>query len=146
MSGKPTPIHQLVQSAIEKGHALEAKDIRVLRAQHKKSITLIKSIFWVGIAVFNMFLFVPLPFEINRKFAIVAAFLALLIAIVVPLLWLKKHQVSLELLQVSNQPLSKKNVNDVGRVYIDQVKRQDRPFVNVEFELLEGSKHSARAD
>jgi len=146
MSDKPSAIHGLVQNAIDNGNALEAKDIRALRAQSKKAVTLIKGVFWAGIAVFNLVLFVPLPFEVNRTFALVVAFLALVVAIIVPILGLKKHQVNLELLQVSKEPLNKKSVNDAGRVYIDQVKKQDRPFVNVEFALLQGSKWSDRTD
>lgn len=140
MIDKLTPIHQLVQNAIGEGRALEAKDIRALRAQSKKAITLIKGVFWVGIAVFNLLLFVPLPFAVNRTFAVVVALLALLAAVIVPILGLKKHQVNLELLKVNQAPINKKSVNDSGRVYLDQVRKQDRPLVNVEFELLEGSK------
>lgn len=146
MRDKDTPIHQRVKSAIDQGKALEAKDIRALRAQSKKAVTLIKGTFWVGIAVFNLLLFVPLSFELNRTFAIVVACLALVTAIVVPLIGLKKHQVNLHLLQVCKDPLNKKSLNAAGRVYIDQVKKQDRPIVQAEFELLEGGKWDAGAD
>jgi hypothetical protein len=46
----------------------------------------------------------------------------------------------LELLKVNKEPLKKKTASEAGRVYIDKVKNQDRPFVNVEYELLYGSK------
>lgn len=146
MSDKANPIHLIIKEAIDKGTALEAKDIRKLRAQIKKSIVLFKSVFWVGIAIFNLALWAPLPAEINKTLLYVIAFVALVIAIVVPIAGLKKHQVNLELLKVTKQALKRKTVSEAGRVYIEQVKKQDRPFVNGEFEALEGSKWAGKKE
>ncbi len=140
MSDQVNPIKQIVQQAIDQGTALEAKDVRALRARSKKAILLFKSVFWGGIVIFNLALWGPLPVEINRSLLYLFALVALVVAIVVPIIGLKKHQMNLELLRVASQHPKKKTASDKGRVYIDQVRQQDRPFVNAEFELLEGSK------
>ena len=145
MSNKINPIHQIVQEAIDQGKALEAREIRALRAQSKKAVTLFKSTFWVGIAIFNLALWAPLPIQINKMLLYVIAFVALVIALVVPILGLRKHQVNLELLKVSKETPKKKTASEAGRTYIDEVKKQDRPFVNAEFECLEGGKWSGMA-
>ena len=146
MSHKTNQMHQLVKKAIDNGIALEAKDIRELRAKSKKASTLFKSVFWVGIVVFNMALWLPLPIEVNSTVLYIVAFLALVIAVVVPIFGLKKHQVNLELLKVTTQALKKKTASEAGKVYINKVKNQDRPFIVAEFELLNGSKWSAKAE
>ena len=143
MSDKINPIHQIVKEAIDKGVALEAKEVRELRGQSKKAIVVFKSVFWAGIVIFNLALWVPLPMVVNKTILYGVAFLALIIAVVVPILGLKKHQVSLELLKVTKQPLKKRTASDAGKAYIDQVKKQDRPFIIAEFEALEGSKWTA---
>ena len=65
MRNKISPIHQIVKDAIDKGKALEAREIRALRAESKKAVTLFKSTFWVGIAIFNLALWAPLPMQIS---------------------------------------------------------------------------------
>ena len=146
MSEKINPIQQIVKEAIGNGVALEAKDIRELRAESQKAVSLFKSVFWVGIIIFNLVLWVPLPFEINKTILYVGAFVALLIALVVPIFGMRKHQVSLELLKVNKEVLKKKTASVAGKAYIDQVKKQERPFVNVEFELLAGSKWAENSE
>ena len=146
MSNKINPIHQIVKEAIDKGKALETREIRALRAQSKKAVTLFKSTFWVGIVIFNLSLWAPLPIQINKTLLYVISFVALVVALVVPILGLRKYQVNLELLKVTKETPKKKTASEAGRVYIDQVKKQERPFVNAEFELLEGGKWSAKAE
>ena len=68
------------------------------------------------------------------------------IALNVPVLGLRKHQMNLELLKVNKQAFKKKTVNATGRLYMEKVKWQDRPFINAEFELLDGSKWSGTPD
>jgi hypothetical protein len=140
MRNKINPIEQLVKDAINKGKPLTVKEIKTLREESKKASTIFKSIFWVGIVVFNLALWVPLPIQVDQTLLYLVAFIALVIALAVPLPGLRKHQVSLELLKVNKQSLKKKTTSQEGRVYIDKVKQLDRPFINVEFELLEGSK------
>ena len=146
MSKKANPIHQVVAAAIKDGRALSVKEIRDLRAQSEKASTLLKSIFWVGLIIFNLALWVPLPFVINKTLLYVIACVALVIALAVPIPGLRKHQVNLELLKVNKQPLKKKTASEAGRVYIDQVKQLVRPFINAEFELLDGSKWAEKTE
>ena len=145
MSNKINPIHQIVQEAIDKGKALGVSEIRALRAQSKKAVTLFKSTFWVGIVIFNLSLWAPLPIQINKTLLYVISFVALVVALVVPILGLRKHQVNLELLKVTKETPKRKTASEAGRVYIDRVKKQERPFVNAEFELLEGGKWAGKA-
>ena len=125
---------------------LTVQEIRTLREESRKASTLFKSIFWVGIVIFNLALWVPLPFQVNQGLLYLIAFAALVVAIAVPLPGLRKHQVSLDLLKVNKQPLKKKTANEAGRAYIDKVKQQDRPFIQAEFVLLDGSKWENKAD
>jgi len=140
MRSKINPIEQFVKDAINKRTPLTVTEIKALRAESQKASTIFKSIFWGGIVIFNLALWVPLPIQINQTLLYLIAFVALVVALAVPLPRLRKHQVSLELLKVNKQGLKKKTASEAGRVYIDQVKQQDRPFINAEFELLDGSK------
>ncbi len=144
MSEKVNPVQQIVKEALDKGKALQAKEIRALRAQSKKAVTLFKSTFWIGIVIFNLALWAPLPIQISKTALYVVAFVVLIIALVVPIIGLRKHHVSLELLKVTKEVPKKKTASEVGRIYIDQVKKQERPFVNAEFELLEGGKWAGK--
>jgi hypothetical protein len=142
MSDRRSQLHEQFQNAIDRGDALVANDIRAMRARSKKAIFICKSTFWIGIALFNLFLWVPLPIVVSRTLLLAAAFICLLAAVVVPLIGLKKHQLYLELLKVNRELPKKKTVSEAGRSYIDQVRQQDRPLVNIEYELLTGSKWS----
>ena len=144
MRRKIHPIEQLVKDAINNGKPLTVKEIKSLRAESQKASTTFKGAFCVGIVIFNLALWVPLPIQINQTLLYIIAFFALVVALAVPLPGLRKHQASLELLKVNKQPLKKKSASEAGRVYIDQVKQQDRPFINAEFELLDGSKWSQK--
>jgi hypothetical protein len=68
------------------------------------------------------------------------------VSLVIPILGLRKHQVALEHLKVNKETLKKKTASEAGRVYIDKVKKQERPFVNIEFELLDGSKWDTKKE
>jgi hypothetical protein len=146
MRSKINPIEQLVKDAVNKGKPLTVKEIKELREESKKASTIFKSIFWVGIVIFNLALWVPLPVQLDQTLLYLIAFIALIISLAVPLPGLRKHQVSLELLKVNKQSLKKKTASQKGRVYIDQVKQQDRPFINAEFELLDGSKWEQKGE
>ncbi len=140
MRSKINPIEQLVKDAINNGKALTIKEIKTLRAESQKTSTIFKSIFWGGIIIFNLALWVPLPVQINQTLLYLIAFIALVVALAVPLPRIRKHQASLELLKVNKLGLKKKTASEAGRVYIDLVKQQDRPFINAEYEHLYGSK------
>lgn len=74
------------------------------------------------------------------------AFAALVISLVVPILGLRRHQANLELLKVAGETPKKKTTDEAGRAYIDQVKKQGRPFINAEFKALEGSKWGGKVE
>lgn len=140
------PVLQLTQKAIAQGEPLKVSEIRSLRAKSRQVVTISKAVFWVGIVVFNLALWVPLPIEVNKTALYTIAAVALAVAIIVPLVGLRKHQMSLELLKVNKLPLKKKTANEAGRAYIDKVTNLDRPFINAEYELLYGSKWSEQSD
>jgi hypothetical protein len=140
MSSKENTILQLTKEAIERGEALKVSEIRSLRAESNKAAGILKGVFWVGIAIFNIALWAPLPIAIDKTILYVVAFSVLVIAVVVPIVGLRKHNLNLELLKVNKEPLKKKTANEAGRVYIDKVNKADRPFINAEYELLYGSK------
>lgn len=139
MSRKSNPVIELTKAAIATGEPLEVRKIRELREQSKKAVTALTAAFWVGIVVFNVALWVPLPTTISRPTLYAVAAVALVVAIV-PIFGLRKHKMILELLKVNKENLKKKTASEAGRVYIDKVKKRDRPFINAEYELLYGSK------
>ena len=142
MSKRSNPITAIVGEAIQAGKPLEVAKIKQLRAESKRAVTIFKSIFWVGIVLFNLLLWAPLPIVVAKTVLYTIAFIVLAIALAVPIIGLRKHQMNLELLKVNKDTLKKKTVNGTGRVYLDKVKIQDRPLINAEFELLNGSKWS----
>ena len=146
MSSKINPILMITREAIEEGKPLEVRTIRKLRAENKQATVIYKAVFWAGIVIFNLLLWAPLPFAVSKTALYAMAFTVLAIALIVPVLGLRKHQMNLELLKVNKQAFKKKTVNATGRLYMEKVKWQDRPFINAEFELLDGSKWSGTLD
>lgn len=146
MSKTSNPVLAITGEAIAAGKPLAISRIRELRAASKRSATIYKSVFWIGIVVFNLALWAPLPFTLPKTTLYAIAFGVLAVALVVPIWGLRKHQMSLELLKVNREPLKKKTVNETGRAYLDKVKAQDRPLINAEFELLHRSKWSDAGD
>ena len=142
MSRKENPVITLVKEAIDAGAPLEVRKIRELREQSKKIVSMMTAIFWAGIVVFNIALWVPLPIAVSKPLLYGVAFVVLLVAVIVPIINLRKHKMILEHLKVNKEPLKKKSVNQKGRAYIAKIKQVDRPFINAEYELLYGSKWS----
>ena len=140
MGKKDNPVYLVTKAAIDSGQPLQVKTIKELRVKSKRSVMIYKSVFWIGIVIFNIALWVPLPFYVPKTLLYGVAFVSLAVAIVLPLFGLRKHQLSLELLKVNRQNPKKKTVDEQGRVYMDKIKSQDRPLINAEFELLNGSK------
>lgn len=140
MSSKVNPVIQMVKEAIEAGEPVEVRKIREMREQSKQAVSIMTATFWVGIVIFNLALWVPLPIAVSKPVLYGVAAIALVVAVIVPILGLRKHKMILELLKVNKEPLKKKTANEAGRVYIDKVKKLDRPFINAEYELLYGSK------
>jgi hypothetical protein len=141
MSKKSNPTIQITREAIEAGEPLEVRKIRQLREQSKRAVSILTAIFWVGLFVFNVALWIPLPIAVSKPVLYIVAFVALIVTIA-PIMSLRKHKMCLEYLKVNKDSLKKKTANQAGRVYIDKVKKRDRPFINAEYELLYGSKWS----
>ena len=146
MSRRSNTITAIVGEASQAGKPLEVAKIKQLRAVSRQAVTIFKSVFWVGIVIFNLLLWAPLPIVVPKTVLYAAAFIVLAVALVVPIVGLRKHQMNLELLKVNKETLKRKTVNETGRAYMDKVKSLDRPLINAEFELLQGSKHSNPAD
>lgn len=146
MSSKVNPVIVLAKEAIEAGVPLEVRKIREMREQSKKIVSIMTGVFWAGIVVFNVALWVPLPIAVSKPVLYGVAFLVLLAAVIVPIINLRKHKMILELLKVNKEPLKKKSVDQKGRAYIAKVKQVDRPFINAEYELLYGSRWSGGGD
>lgn len=142
MTQKKNTILCLTEEAISASEPLSVQSIRKLREQSKNAIFIFKAIFWVGIVVFNLALWVPLPIEINNTILNLIAFLSLAVAIVVPIIGLKRHQMNLELLKVNRNTLKKKTLSAEAVAYWEKVKIKDRPLINAEFMLLDGTKWS----
>jgi hypothetical protein len=140
MSQKPNPVIVRVSEAIEQGEPLSVSEIRATRACSRKASNLLKSAFWIGIVIFNLAFWVPLPIAVNPTLLNVVAVFALVAALTIPFLGLRRHNVSLALLKVNREPLKKKTVSAAGQHYLDRVKAMDRPLINAEYELLNGSK------
>lgn len=140
MNQKVNPVIAMTRAAIAAGEPLEVRKIRAMREASKKMVSIFTAVFWAGIVVFNVVLWVPLPIPINPAVLYAAAAVVLLVAVVVPILGLRRHKLILELLKVNKEPLKKKTANASGRVYIDKVKLSERPFINAEYEVLSGSK------
>jgi hypothetical protein len=146
MSSRNNAIMEIVRQAIDRGVALEGQEVRSLRTRSKNIVARLKGVFWGGIVIVNLALWVPLPVAIDRYVLNGIALVALAVAIAVPFFGLKKHQMNLEMLKLTDRQPKKKTASAQGRIYIDQVKQQDRPFIVAEFELLEGGKWSSAAE
>jgi hypothetical protein len=142
MSRKESTVIGLVKEAIDAGVPLEVRKIRELREQSKRNVSIMTGIFWAGIVIFNIALWVPLPIAVSKPVLYGVAFVILLVAVIVPIINMRKHKMILEYLKVNKEPLKKKSVDNKGRAYINKVKQVDRPFINAEYELLYGSKWS----
>lgn len=142
MSDTANSILALTAEAIAAGRPLEVTRIRELRAESKQAVTIYKSVFWVGIVIFNLALWAPLPIAVPKTALYAIAFVVLAVSLVVPIRGLKKHQLNLELLKVNKETLKKKTVDAAGRDYLERIKAADRPLINAEYQLLYGSKWS----
>lgn len=138
---KTNPIHVAVNHAITTGKALTAGDIRNLREKSVQSIKAYKACFWVAIVIFNLAIWVPLP--VGKGLVIALAALSLAIALIVPVLGIRKHQQFLELLEDSSAGPRKSGLRDVGRIYIEEVRKEGRNFVKAEMEALDGSRDAS---
>ena len=132
------PIHQTVAEAMDSGTPLTVKDLRELRNRSQKAITNFKGFFWVGVVVLNLVLWVPMPFD--KTLVVGAAAVIMVVAFVVPIIGLRKHNKALALLEASLVAPKPRNASEAGKAYIEQVRKEGRSFVVAEYEVIEGSR------
>ncbi|NIQ95955.1 MAG: hypothetical protein GWO11_04300, partial [Desulfuromonadales bacterium] len=89
MATENTAIHQLVNESINNGTALSAQEIRDLKEKNNKAVKLYKLVFWIAIAIFNVFLWVPMPIAAGLKMGV--AGLSLACAFILPIYGIRKH-------------------------------------------------------
>ena len=124
--------------AIAGGYAISAERIQQLRDKSKKEIFILKGVFWIAIGIFNLMVWYPFSTPISDTLRWTVGLGALLVAIVFPVIGIRRHQGFLEQLEDSTQGPKRRKTDDSGRKYMDLVKKQGRFFVHAEFVQLEG--------
>lgn len=131
-------VYQKMIAAIEQGTVFTRKDLREIRESYQRSVLMFKGCFWLSVALFNLLIWVELP--INRELTIALGILSLLTALLPPIIGIKTFQKRLYLLEECDESPKKSRASDAGKRYIEGVKAEERPFLRVEFELLEKSR------
>lgn len=138
MAQKTHPIKQMVLDAIAGGYTVTGERIQQLRDKSYKEISVLKMVFWVAIGLFNLMVWYPFPAPISATLRWSVGVGALLVAIIFPILGIRRHRGHLAQLEDCTQGPKRRKVNAAGRQYMDRVKKQGRVFVRAEFTLLEG--------
>ncbi|MFO7982664.1 MAG: hypothetical protein R6V08_04345 [Desulfuromonadales bacterium] len=138
MGKENNSIHQIVKQSVASETPLSAADIRRLRKKNTKAIGLYKLVFWVAIALFNVFLFVPLQIPDALQIALIIVSLGC--AFIVPIYGIRKHQKILGFLGDTASGPKKSRASDEGRTYISGVRQEGRSFVKAEVDVLEASR------
>ncbi len=138
MTQKVHPVRQMVLDAIAGGYAISAERIQQLRDKSKKEIYILKGVFWIAIGIFNLMVWYPFSTPISDTLRWTVGLGALLVAIVFPVIGIRRHQGFLKQLEDSTQGPKRRKVDESGRKYMDLVKKQGRFFVRAEFAQLEG--------
>jgi hypothetical protein len=138
MTQKVHPVRQMVLDAIAGDYAISAERIQQLRDKSKKEIFILKGVFWIAIGIFNLMVWDPFSTPISDTLRWTIGLGALLVAIVFPVIGIRRHQGFLEQLEDSTQGPKRRKTDDSGRKYMDLVKKQRRFFVHAEFVQLEG--------
>ncbi|ORJ62951.1 hypothetical protein [Geothermobacter hydrogeniphilus] len=138
MADLHTPVHQMVRTALTDGKALTSKLIREQREQSRKAVRQGKMIFWIAITLLNLVVWVKLPIPVPLRFAI--GLLALATALIAPIIWSKKHQLKLYLLQDVPEGPKRRKAGPEAKRYIDQVREQGRAYVRAEMDILEAGR------
>ncbi len=138
MAQKNHPIKQMVLDAIAGGYAVNRERIQQLRDKSNREISLLKRVFWVALGLFNLMVWYPFSMPIAETLRWTVGIGALLIAIVFPIVGIRRHRGCLAQLEECTQGPKRRKADDLGRQYMDRVKKQGRFFVRAEFQILEG--------
>jgi len=141
-----TPVHQTVREAIARGSALNRAEVRALQEKHELAVKLYKLAFWLLDGIFVVLLFVDLPIDLDNRLRYGLAIFALVLAIVVPLIGIRRHNRCITLLEGVEPGPKKSRANEAGKGYIEQVRRDGRTFTRAELEVLETSRDADAAD
>ena len=131
------PVYYQFKSAIEDGKVLSIDEIRALRDKSGGTIKRCKVFFWAAIIIFNLLLWSPLSAGADKFILIAIGGGVLSCAFVPPVMALKRHKQSLDLLQACAAEPQKKKLSGDDKAYVEKVKSADRPFVKIELMLLE---------
>jgi hypothetical protein len=140
MAKKIHPIEQMVLDAIAAGDLVSGERIRQLRDKSEKQITILKGVFWVAIALFNLMVWYPFSTPISDGLRLAVGLGSLLIALFFPIVGIRRHRGCLEQLTECTQGPKRAKTDDSGRQYMDRVKKEGRFFVHAEFRVLEGEE------
>ncbi len=137
ISYRNNAIHQRVREALKVHSPLPLEEIIALRKKSRQSVRLFKATFWVAIIIFNLVLWVPLPFALSTEVLVAICALCLFVAFVPPILGIREHQRRLDLLQESSAGPKKALLGSAGRNYLEKVKEEGRLLTRAEVEILE---------
>jgi len=137
ISRRNNAIHQRVREALKAQSPLALEEIIALRKKSRQTVRLFKATFWVAIILFNLVLWVPLPFALSTTALVTICAICLLAAFVPPILGIREHQRRLDLLQESSAGPKRSLVGSAGRAYLEKVKEEGRLLVKAEVEILE---------
>jgi len=141
-----TPAHQLVQDALNSGKALTISEIRRKRDQSTQVVQRCKLGFWAAIVILNLTIWVPLPFNLPTALRVAIAVLALVSALIAPLIWSRKHQLMVLQLETTEETPKRRKASAAAKAYIDQVREQERGYVRAEIDVLEQDKSGIAED
>jgi len=141
-----TPVHQAVRDAIARGSALNRAEVRALQEKHELAVKLYKLAFWLLDGIFVVLLLVDLPITIDMRLRYSLAFVALVLAILVPLIGIRRHNRCLIVLEGVEPGPKKRRADEAGKGYIEQVRKDGRTFTRAELEILEASRSEEAAD
>lgn len=131
-------IHQKVRQALSANQALRLEEIIALRKKSREAIRLFKATFWVAIIIFNLVLWVPLPFALSTAAQVTIGVICLVIAFIPPIFGIRVNQRRLDLLQESSGgPKRSRITTAAGKSYLEQVKEEGRLLIKAEVEVLE---------
>ncbi|MDH3999309.1 MAG: hypothetical protein OET90_10780, partial [Desulfuromonadales bacterium] len=122
---------------IDDGKTMTLAEIKQLRLKSENGIKRCKAFFWAAIIIFNLLLWSPLSAGADKIILIAIGAGVLSCAFVPPVMALRRHRQSLDLLQSCAAEPKRKKASTTGKAYIDMVLEQDRPFIKIELLLLE---------
>jgi len=139
MARSQQKIEALVRDGLSSGYAVSGERISELRAQSQKEISLLKRVFWIVLGLFNLIVWNPMSLEISDTVRWGLALASLVVAFVFPIVGIRRHRGYLYQLEDCSEAPKRRNVDNVGRQYMERVKKQGRYFIRAEATVLQKS-------